>query len=90
MRDACREIGWDYEIFTGIGPILGRNVRWLPGYRQDRYCPSEGAAAHIMEAFTVAVAQVRKPPAEIKVGVYSCPWGVCVGNVLLSMVDPSG
>jgi hypothetical protein len=67
MRDACREIGWDYEIFTGIGPVLGRNVRRLPGHRRDRYCPSEGAAAHIIEAFTVAVAQVLiKPPAEIR------------------------
>jgi hypothetical protein len=56
MRDACRGIGWDSEIFAGIGPVLGRNVRWLPGYRQDSYRPSERAAAHIIEAFTEAVA----------------------------------
>jgi hypothetical protein len=39
-RAARKEIGWQYEVFTGMQPIFGKNVRWLSGYRQDRYAPA--------------------------------------------------
>jgi|tagenome__1003787_1003787.scaffolds.fasta_scaffold20982384_1 hypothetical protein len=50
-RAACNEIGWQYEVFTGIQPIVGKNVRWLSGYRQDRYVPHDGIMSAIIDAF---------------------------------------
>jgi hypothetical protein len=50
-RAACNEIGWQYEVFTGIQPILGTNVRWLSGYRQDRYTPRDDIASVIVDEF---------------------------------------
>lgn len=60
-RAACNEIGWQYEVFTGIQPIFGKNVRWLSGYRQDRYAPRDGITSAIIDAF--------KEPTPLGVGV---------------------
>ncbi|MDN4517184.1 TnsA-like heteromeric transposase endonuclease subunit [Mycolicibacterium austroafricanum] len=50
---ACAEVGWQYEIFTGsdCAPALDRNVRWLSGYRHDRYRPQRSVLRAIDEAF---------------------------------------
>jgi hypothetical protein len=53
-RQACCEIGWEYQVFTGIEPTVRTNVRWLSGYRQDRFVPPDRVAAHIIEAFKVS------------------------------------
>ena len=60
-RAACNEIGWQYEVFTGVQPIFGKNVRWLSGYRQDRYAPRDGITSAIIDAF--------KEPTPLGVGV---------------------
>jgi hypothetical protein len=50
-REVCREIGWKYDVFTGLPPVFGQNVRWLAGYRQDRCAPQVGVAGSILAAF---------------------------------------
>lgn len=53
-REACALIGWEYEVFTSVGEPFGSNVRWLAGYRQDRFVPPPGAVPVIVEAFSPA------------------------------------
>ncbi|WP_078294456.1 TnsA-like heteromeric transposase endonuclease subunit [Mycobacterium sp. D16R24] len=51
-RDICAEIGWRYQIFTGIeSSIVRSNLRWLAGYRHDRHRPDEHARTAIRAAF---------------------------------------
>jgi hypothetical protein len=50
-RRVCAEVGWDYEIFTGLDPLTEQNVRWLAGYRQDRCAPTADALAAITRCF---------------------------------------
>lgn len=51
-RPVAREIGWHYEVFTGLPAPAQQNLRWLSGYRQDRYAPSPNAIKSIVEVFT--------------------------------------
>lgn len=37
---ACKRIGWDYRIFTGIDPVVLRNLRLIAGYRHPLNAPS--------------------------------------------------
>lgn len=48
---ACEEVGWDYEVFTGLPAKEADNLRWLAGYRQDRNAPGAGVEAAILDAF---------------------------------------
>ncbi|WP_267890608.1 TnsA-like heteromeric transposase endonuclease subunit [Mycobacteroides abscessus] len=50
-RKVCDEIGWEYEVFTGLAPELAHNLRWLAGYRHDRNAPSHEVAASIRPCF---------------------------------------
>jgi hypothetical protein len=50
-RHVCVEVGWHYEVFTGLDPITEQNVRWLAGYRQDRCAPLDDAFAAITSCF---------------------------------------
>lgn len=43
-RKVCDEIGWHYEVFTGLAPEHAHNLRWLAGYRHDRNAPSTDTA----------------------------------------------
>ncbi len=61
-RDVCREIGWDYEVFTGLAPTYLANLRWLSGYRADRCVPSDVVAAAIGEHFA--------SPVSMRLGLY--------------------
>ena len=51
-RRVCSEIGWQYEVFTGLDPVVERNMRWLAGYRQDRCAPTDDTFAAITRCFT--------------------------------------
>lgn len=51
-REACALIGWEYEVFTGVREPFGSNLRWLAGYRQDRFVPPPATAPVIVEAFS--------------------------------------
>lgn len=50
-RRACDEIGWQYEVFTGLAPVVSHNLRWLAGYRHDRSAPSADTAESIRNCF---------------------------------------
>ncbi|MGN6405928.1 TnsA-like heteromeric transposase endonuclease subunit [Sinomonas sp.] len=50
-RRVCEEAGWGYEVFTGTAEPRASNLRWLSGYRQDRYAPDPAGVEAIMEAF---------------------------------------
>ncbi len=51
-REACEAAGWDYEVFTGMAEPRASNLRWLAGYRQDRFAPDGTAAAVLVDSFT--------------------------------------
>ena len=34
-REACPEVGWRYEVFTGLGQAALLNERWLYGFRRS-------------------------------------------------------
>lgn len=53
-RGACRAIGWDYQVFTGLPEPYASNLRWLSGYRHPRHSPSPETEAVVVEAFTPA------------------------------------
>ena len=50
-RQVCAEVGWQYEIFTGLDPVAEQNMRWLAGYRRDRCAPADESAAVITRCF---------------------------------------
>jgi hypothetical protein len=50
-RKACDEIGWQYEVFTGLALGHAPNLRWLAGYRHDRSAPSADIAELIQSCF---------------------------------------
>ncbi|WAH96983.1 TnsA-like heteromeric transposase endonuclease subunit [Arthrobacter sp. MMS18-M83] len=51
-REACAAAGWDYQVFTGLAEPRASNLRWLAGYRQDRFAPSGIAASVLVDSFT--------------------------------------
>lgn len=55
-RKVCDEIGWEYEVFTGLSPELAQNLRWLAGYRHDRNAPPVEIADSITHCFAEPVA----------------------------------
>lgn len=50
-REACAAAGWEYEVFTGLAEPRASNLRWLAGYRQDRFAPDGNAAAVLVDSF---------------------------------------
>lgn len=50
-RVACDEIGWEYEVFTGLPEPLASNVSWLSAYRHDRYRPDEAVREACLAVF---------------------------------------
>ena len=54
-RQVCDEIGWQYEVFTGLPRVRSQNLRWLAGYRHDRHAPGGDTAGAIRECFAAPV-----------------------------------
>jgi hypothetical protein len=54
-RQVCDEIGWQYEVFTGLPRTRWHNLRWLAGYRHDRHAPGGDTAGAIREGFATPV-----------------------------------
>ena len=55
-RAACDEVGWGYEVFTGLeaeGFSLTRatNLRWLAGFRHDRYALPASDEQAVVDVF---------------------------------------
>jgi hypothetical protein len=71
-RNVCDEIGWEYEIFTGLSPELAHNLRWLAGYRHDRSAPSVEIGESIKDCFVAPL------PLEIGLSEASARTGLSV------------
>lgn len=54
-REVCGEIGWQYEVFTGLPRARLYNLRWLAGYRHDRHAPGGDTTGAIRECFATPV-----------------------------------
>lgn len=50
-REVCGQVGWLYEVFTGLAEPFASNLRWLAGYRHDRFLPPSSMVPVILEAF---------------------------------------
>ncbi|MGH3633299.1 MAG: TnsA-like heteromeric transposase endonuclease subunit [Mycobacterium sp.] len=61
-RQVCAEIGWQYEIFTGLEPVAEQNMRWLAGYRRDKCAPADDTVTAITRCFA--------DPLPLGLGVY--------------------
>ena len=62
-REVCQQVGWRYEVFTGLPEPRLSNVTFLSGFRQDRYSPDAENFAPILDAFmpsTSLVAGIRR------------------------------
>ncbi|MCZ0728366.1 TnsA-like heteromeric transposase endonuclease subunit [Mycolicibacterium iranicum] len=55
-RAVCSEIGWQYEVFTGLPPTRAQNLRWLAGYRHDRHAPTSDTTGAIQKCFATTMA----------------------------------
>lgn len=47
-RRLCVQIGWDYEVFTGLSAQREANLRFMAGFRADRYQP-EGSLIRVIQ-----------------------------------------
>lgn len=89
-REVCGQVGWEYEVFTGLPRIESQNLRWLSGYRQDRYAPDAETGAGILAVFASplhlrtgirsAGKMTGKPQETVLANVYHMLW-----NRLLSV-----
>jgi hypothetical protein len=48
-REVCARVGWGYEVFNGLPPIVTRNVKFLWNFRGPDYKPSAAVARRIIE-----------------------------------------
>ncbi len=53
-RDVCSELGWKYEQFTAIDPIVDRNLRLLAGYNRPQFAFDSADAQVVMTALSAA------------------------------------
>lgn len=53
-RSLCAQIGWDYEVFTGLSAQREANLRFMAGFRADRYQPEEALIPVIQDCFSPA------------------------------------
>jgi hypothetical protein len=77
----AREHGWDYEVWSGAGPVFLANVRFLAGYRRPWLLP-DGLADAVLAAFrpgdTLAALAGRTclgcPAGTVRAGVLRLLW----------------
>ncbi|MEZ2392121.1 TnsA-like heteromeric transposase endonuclease subunit [bacterium RCC_150] len=50
-RLACDEVGWKYQVFKGIPKTRLDGLRWLAGFRYDRYAPEERVIQELLSSF---------------------------------------
>lgn len=48
----CAQIGWDYEVLTGLGTVELHNLEVISGSRHPRYRPDAETAERILEFLT--------------------------------------
>lgn len=79
-REVCEQVGWQYEVFTGLTEPRLSNVTFLSGFRQDRYSPGAQNVAALLEAFTPATSLEAGIRRAVRASGRSRP--VVHGNVL--------
>lgn len=79
-QQICEQVGWGYDVFTGLPEPQASNITFLCGFRQDRYSPASGHLAALLDAFT--------PETSLKTGIHRAarttrlPKSVIHGHVL--------
>ncbi|MDR3657528.1 MAG: TnsA-like heteromeric transposase endonuclease subunit [Mycobacterium sp.] len=53
-REVCDELGWRYEEFTTIDPVVDRNLRLLAGYNRPHFAFDSADAQVAMTALSAA------------------------------------
>lgn len=46
----CDTVGWEYQLFTAIDPIVKNNLEWLAGYRHARHTPRPHITKRVLAA----------------------------------------
>jgi hypothetical protein len=78
-RAAAEEVGWKYDVFTGLPPSELQNLRWLSGYRHSRSAPTPEVLAQILGTFS--------SPTPLQLGAYrasraaAVPRGLALAHV---------
>lgn len=87
-REACAELGWDYQEFTSIDRRAEFNLRLLSGYSHRRFRPSAAlrdvilavlagdhrAHMSISELASLTLASTSSSDAEVVSGIYHLIW----------------
>lgn len=83
-QQVCTEIGWEYRVFTGLNASRRLNMRWLSGYRHDRFLPSVGSVEAVVSVFALPCSlrvghakvsrMVREPRDLLLANIYSMLW----------------
>jgi hypothetical protein len=50
-RRACELVGWRYRLVGELDPVRVANLRWLAGYRHDRYNGGSALLEAVQSAF---------------------------------------
>ena len=48
-REVCARVGWGYEVFSGLSPLVTKNVKFLWNFRGPDHTPSVAVARRIIE-----------------------------------------
>ncbi|KRC51879.1 hypothetical protein ASE16_02070 [Leifsonia sp. Root227] len=92
-QDACHRIGWSYEMFRTVDPIVLRNVELLSMYRHPMYAPPENERDALARAFDrlpfCEAVEVDKdvPTALTTCRIYHMIW---VGDLTADLTVPLG
>jgi hypothetical protein len=54
-KRVCGKVGWDYQVFSHIDPVVKANLEWLAGYRHARYQPDAAILARVLAALRTPV-----------------------------------
>jgi hypothetical protein len=49
-KRVCDLVGWRYELFTTIDPLVQSNLEWIAGYSDPRYAPAPDIAQQVLIA----------------------------------------
>ncbi|WP_430336086.1 TnsA-like heteromeric transposase endonuclease subunit [Rhodococcus sp. ACT016] len=77
---ACGDIGWSYDVFTGIGPVFEANLYWLGAYRHKRFAPSDAVLDDVRDAYrggaplSEGISGLQGGPESVLPWVYHLMW----------------
>jgi len=84
-RRFCSELGWAYQVFSGLSVTIRSNLEFLAGYRQDRFAVDSGLLAAASTVFAGGRELLdgagelsrccSRPLAPVLAGCYHLLWG---------------